>query len=109
MGCDRQIEGRMPVTQTDQHNTDMTEILLALRLEEFDLATQMGTDLFLAATQILRSATALRSESNSLSGATTRSLHAAASILAPVQLGLFNYPVHYGCHPHPRQKEVLWL
>lgn len=28
----------MPVTQTDQHNTDMTEILLALRLEDFDLA-----------------------------------------------------------------------
>lgn len=28
----------MPVTQTDHHNTDMTEILLALRLEDFDLA-----------------------------------------------------------------------
>ena len=28
----------MPVTQTDQHNTDITEILLALRLEDFDLA-----------------------------------------------------------------------
>lgn len=28
----------MPVTQTDQHNTDLTEILLALRLEDFDLA-----------------------------------------------------------------------
>lgn len=27
----------MPVTQTDQHNTDLTEILLALRLEDFDL------------------------------------------------------------------------
>ena len=27
----------MPVTQTDQHSTDMTEILLALRLEDFDL------------------------------------------------------------------------
>ena len=29
----------MPVTQTDTHNTDLTEILLALRLEDFDLAT----------------------------------------------------------------------
>lgn len=28
----------MPVTQTDHHNTDMTEILLSLRLEDFDLA-----------------------------------------------------------------------
>ena len=28
----------MPVTQTDQHNTDLTEILLALRLEDFDLS-----------------------------------------------------------------------
>ena len=28
----------MPVTQTDHHNTDMTEILLSLWLEDFYLA-----------------------------------------------------------------------
>lgn len=44
-----------------------------------------------------------------LAGGNAVATRGCLGLLAPVQLGLFNYPVHYGCHPHPRQKEGLWL